>query len=137
MQKQYWTGAHTKHRLKTHLAWIPKYRRRVLQGKIAGHLEALFYQAAEVNHWWIEELNIQKDHIHMLVQTRPSKSISQAVQIFKGGSSKIIRAEHPELEEFLWGDSFWSDGYFAESVGVLQEDTLKQYIQEQHLQHRH
>jgi putative transposase len=43
----------------------------------------------------------------------------------------VIRAEYPELEEFLWGESFWADGYFAESVGVSNEATIKKYIQDQ------
>jgi len=49
----------------------------------------------------------------------------------KGGSSRVIRKEFPELEEWLWGDSFWADGYFAESVGVMNESTIKNYIKNQ------
>jgi REP element-mobilizing transposase RayT len=37
----------------------------------------------------------------------------------------VIRHEFPELEEFLWGDSFWSDGYFAESVGKTTEKAIR------------
>ena len=130
-QRTYWTGAHTKHRLKYHIVFIPKYRKRVLQGKIASHIEALLYQCAEVNEWNIEELNVQADHVHMLLQLTPDISVSKAIQYFKGGSSRVIRDSHPELEEFLWGDSFWSDGYFAESVGIYKEEVIKQYIQNQ------
>ncbi|MGH7808415.1 MAG: IS200/IS605 family transposase, partial [Thermodesulfobacteriota bacterium] len=57
--------------------------------------------------------------------------VAKIVQYFKGGSSRVIRKEFPELEEFLWGDSFWADGYFAETVGVAQEDMIKRYIREQ------
>jgi putative transposase len=131
MSGKYWTGAHTRHRLKYHLVWIPKYRRRVLRGKIAGRIGALFYQCAEVNGWYIEEMNINKDHIHMLVQVTPDVSVSKVVQYFKGGSSRVIRQEYPELEEFLWGDSLWADGYFAETVGIVQEEMVKRYIREQ------
>ena len=49
----YWTNAHTKHRLRVHLVWVPKYRRRVLQGLVATRLDALLRQAAEVNRWQI------------------------------------------------------------------------------------
>ena len=132
---KYWTGAHTKHRLKYHLVWIPKYRRRVLLGKIAAHLKALLYQAAEMNQWYIEELAVEKDHLHMLVQLRPDTSVAHAVQIMKGGTSRVIRQEHPELEEFLWGDSLWADGYFAETVGVFQEEMIQKYIREQAAHH--
>lgn len=52
----------------------------------------------------MEELNIQPDHVHMLAQVKPDKSVSRVVQFFKGGgSSYIIREEFPELKEFLWG----------------------------------
>src|ERR1019366_1007548 len=103
------SGAHSYHHLKYHLVWIPKYRKRVLRGKVVGRLRTLLTQCAEVNDWTIEELAIQTDHIHMLVQTNPDISIAKVVQLFKGGSSRILRQEFPELEEFLWGDSFLAD----------------------------
>jgi putative transposase len=43
----------------------------------------------------------------------------------------VIRKEYPELEEFLWGDSFWADGYFAKTVGNVDEDVVRRYIREQ------
>ena len=129
--KKYWTGAHTKHRLRFHLVWIPKYRKRVLRGKVAVCLRELFYQACRVNHWWIYELKIMPDHVHMLIQINPRESVARAVQILKGGTSRIIREKFPELEEFLWGDSFWADGYFAESVGQVEEVIVQKYIREQ------
>ena len=127
----YWRGAHTKHRLMYHIVWIPKYRKRILRGKIATRLTELFKQCAEVNRWHIQELNIQLDHVHILIQTKPTISICKVVQYLKGGSSKKIREEFPELTEFLWGDSFWSDGYFAETVGRVDEASIRRYIQNQ------
>jgi putative transposase len=114
-----------------HLVWIPKYRKRILRGKLAERLKELFYQCAEVNDWKIEELNIQLDHVHMMIQLKTTISVSMAVQLLKGGSSKKIREEFPELEEFLWGDSFWGDGYFAETVGQINEAAIRRYIQDQ------
>jgi putative transposase len=70
-----------------------------------------------VNDWHVEELNVQTDHVHLLVQLPPKEAVSHAVRIMKGGTSRKIREEFPELEEFLWGDSLWAVGYFAESVG--------------------
>ena len=128
---KYWRGAHTKHRLMYHLVWIPKYRKRVLQGKIAKRLEELFRECADMNRWRIEELNIQPDHVHMLVQMRPDVSVSKMVQLFKGRSSNIIRKEFSELQEFLWGKDFWADGYFAETAGQINEKRIREYIQNQ------
>lgn len=102
-----------------------------MEGKIAIRIQQLFFECAEVNQWKIEELNIQIDHVHMLVQVRPSDSVSHVVQMFKGGSSRVLRAELPELKEFLWGTSFWADGYFAESVGRCNEEIIRIYIRDQ------
>lgn len=68
----------------------------------------------------------------MLLQINPRESLSKAVQILKGGSSYVIRREFPKLEEFLWGDSFWADGFFAESVGQKNEKAIREYIKNQY-----
>ncbi len=128
---RYWTGGHTKHRLQVHLVWIPKYRKRVLRGKIVSRLKKLLYEACKINRWWIGELSIQDDHVHVLIQIKPSERVADVVQILKGGTSRVIRKEFPELEEFLWGDSFWADGYFAESVGKVDEEVIRKYIKTQ------
>jgi putative transposase len=128
---KYWQGSQTKHRLMYHLVWIPKYRKRVLQGRVAERLKELLHECADLHRWKIEELNIQSDHIHMLVRMHPTVSVSRMVQLFKGMTSKVVREEFPELKEFLWGKSFWSDGYFAETVGQVNEDRIREYIQNQ------
>jgi len=128
---RYATGSHTKHRLQYHLVWIPKYRKRVLRGKIVIRLKKLLYEACRMNGWWISEMAIQEDHLHIVVQVRPQYSVADVVQIFKGGTSRVLRKENPELEEFLWGESFWADGYFAETVGQVNEEVVMKYIRDQ------
>ena len=127
----YRSSSHTKHRLQYHLVWIPKYRRRVLRGKMAIRLRKLLYEACRINKWWISELGVQEDHLHLIIQTRPEDSVAEVVQRLKGGTSRVIRKEYPELEEFLWGDSLWADGYFAETVGNVDEEVVRRYIREQ------
>ena len=128
---RYWSGAHTKHLLRLHLVFMPKYRKRVLKGEVANKLKNLFYESAKMNDWWIHELEIMPDHVHMLLQIKPDKSLSKVVQQLKGGSSKVLRRDFPELEEFLWGDHFWGQGYFAESVGQVNEEVIRKYIRNQ------
>ena len=129
--KRYWTGAHTKHRLMIHIVWIPKYRHRVLKGPLANRIEELIRECADINRWNIEELNIQQDHVHMVLQFRPDISISKMVQLFKGKRAKIVRKEFPSLKEFYWGNSFWGDGFFAETVGHCDLETIKNYVKNQ------
>ena len=131
MTSRYWKGAHTKHKLQIHLVWVPKYRKRVLRGKVAGRLKQLMYEGCSINGWWIHKMSIMPDHVHILIQIQATDRVSDVVKQLKGGSSRVIRKEYPELEEFLWGDSFWSDGYFAESVGIANEEVIRKYIDEQ------
>ncbi len=102
----------------------------MLKGKIAIRLKRLLYEACRMNEWWISEVGIQDDHLHVVVQVPPQYSVAEVVQIFKGGTSRVLRKEYPELEEFLWGDSFWADGYFAETVGQVNEELVKKYIRD-------
>ena len=127
----YWKGAHTKHKVVYHIVWLPKYRKRILKGALARRVRELLAECAEVNGWKIEELAIQPDHVHMLVQLKPDISLSKVVQLFKGKSSRVLRKEFPSLVEFYWGDSFWSDGFFVETVGKVNLDKIKDYIKNQ------
>ena len=102
-----------------------------MKGKIAIRLKKLLYEACCMNKWWISEVAIQDDHLHIVVQVPPQYSVAEVVQIFKGGTSRALRKEYPELEEFLWGDSFWADGYFAETVGQVNEEIVRKYIRDQ------
>ena len=113
------------------MVWIPKYRKRVLKGKIAVRLKRLLYEGCKINDWWISELGVQEDHIHIIIQLNAADSVSGAIQKLKGGTSRVIRKEYPELEEFLWGDSFWADGYFAETVGTVNEEVIRKYVRDQ------
>jgi putative transposase len=63
------------------LVWIPKYRKRVLRGKIAVRLKRLLYEACKLNRWWIGEISIQEDHVHVMIQIKPSDSIGHVVQV--------------------------------------------------------
>jgi putative transposase len=127
----FWKNSHSFHRLTYHIVFTPKYRRRVLQGDLVRRLQEIFYQCAEVNRWFVHEIEIMPDHVHLLIQLPPTLPLSQALMYLKGGSSKILRKEYPEIEEFLWGDSFWQDGYFAETNGRIDEKAMREYIRNQ------
>ncbi len=97
---------------------------------MAVRLLALLRQACEVNRWGLHEINVQPDHVHLLLQASPAECVSDVVGSLKGGTSRVLRSEFPGLAEYLWGDSFWADGYFAETVGQTGE-AVRAYIQNQ------
>ena len=75
-------------------------------GKIAIRLKRLMYEACKMNRWWISKMSIQADHVHLVAEIPPQISVAEVVRIFKGGTSRVLRKEFPEMEEFLCGESF-------------------------------
>lgn len=130
MGYKFWTGAHTKHRLVYHVVWVPKRRKRVLTGIVGKKLKHYIYEATKMNMWWVEELKIMPDHVHILIQIHPDEKLSKVVKILKGGSSKMLKKDLSDLDEFVWGDNFWARGYYAETVGVSTFREVKKYIKE-------
>ena len=114
-----------------HVVWLPKYRKRILKDELAKRLEELIRECVDVNRWGVEELNIQLDHVHVVLQFRPDIALSKMVQLIKGKSSRVLRQEYPGLAEFYWGDSFWADGSFAETVGNCSLEVIKNYVKNQ------
>lgn len=131
MEIKYRSGAHTRHRMIYHIVWVPKYRKRLLYNKVKIRLRELLEECAEVNNWQIIELAIEKDHVHVILQSPPKISVSEIVRLFKGGSSIKLREEFPELMEFLWGDCLWAEGYFVETVGKINEKKMQEYVRKQ------
>ncbi len=130
----FWQGAHSFHKCLYHIVFAPKYRRRVLQKDVALSLRNLLYEACKMNRWFLHELEVLPDHVHVLVQVPPALPIAHVVNILKGGTSRVLRKEHPDLEEFLWGDSLWQDGYFVETFGKTTEKAIRDYVRNQWLE---
>jgi len=67
----------------------------------------------------------------MIVQLRPNISVSRAVQLFKGRSSRIIWQEFPKPTEFVWGCKFLERRIFVETVVKVDFNKIKAYVQKQ------
>ena len=78
-------------------------------------------------------METDKDHIHYMIETEPIMSISKAVNLIKSYTTYHIWKKHTEYLKNHFGKehTFWTDGYFACSVGNVSEEMLKQYIENQ------
>ena len=76
------------------------------------------------------------DHVHLLVSIPPSMSLSKTMQYVKGKSSRKILVEFPEVRKRYWGQHLWGRGYFAVTVGNLNEDQVQEYIENQENHHQ-
>jgi putative transposase len=127
-ETNYQTGAHTKYDLRVHLVWITKYRYKIINVAIGKRLIEILRVVCKNNNLKIISGAIDSDHVHMYLSIRPNLSISKIVQLLKGISSNKMMQEFPELQKKYWGRHFWARGYFASSVGMINHETIQNYI---------
>ena len=119
-----------------HIVWTPKYRYRVLEGLLKGFVEDSIQMLCEWKRIEIKEMNIQKDHVHMVVSIEPKLSISQAMGIIKGKTAIKIFKSFPSLKKKpYWGNHFWSRGYCSSTIG-LDEEKIRKYVKYQEEQEK-
>ena len=88
---------------------MPKYRHKILRGNVKSEIESCLHVCCEKNSCGIQELNIQKDHIHMIVMLPPKISVSTLMGALKGWSAIRIFKKFPELKQKVyWGNHFWA-----------------------------
>jgi REP element-mobilizing transposase RayT len=78
------------------------------------------------------EIGTDKDHVHFLVQSIPRYSVTNIVTMIKSLTAREIFRRCPQVKKQLWGGEFWTDGYFASTVGKHgDEDTICRYVKKQ------
>ena len=119
-----------------HIVWCPKYRFRILHGKVAEEVQNCLHAFSSRLECEVVELNIQPDHIHVLASVPPKVSISQYLGTLKGRTAIRVFKQFPYLKERpYWGNHFWAEGYCVDTVG-LNEDMIRKYVQYQEKQER-
>ena len=119
-----------------HIVWVPKYRFRILEGKVAKEVANCIRAFTEQQHCEIVELNIQNDHVHLLVMVPPKVSISDYVGTIKGRTAIRVLNKFKNLKKKpYWGNHFWAKGYCVDTVG-LDEEMIRKYIKYQEAKER-
>jgi putative transposase len=106
-----------------------KYRRKVLTGQIEVDLKKIIQEVAHETQSIVLEMEVQPDHVHLLVDVDPQFGIGAFMAKVKGRSSRYLRAEYPQLKTRLPG--LWTHSYFVATVGGAPLEVIKQYIQDQ------
>ena len=128
---EYRTSAHAVFDLKYHFVWITKYRYKILRGRVAERARDLLRQICQTRDVAIIRGAVSPDHIHMLVSAPPELAPAKLVQYLKGRSSRRLQDEFPDLRKRYWGQQLWARGYFCASVGAVDEETIRKYIESQ------
>jgi REP element-mobilizing transposase RayT len=78
------------------------------------------------------EIGTDSDHVHFLVQSVPTYTVKKIVTMIKSLSAREIFKRCPEVKKKLWDGEFWTDGYFASTVGKHgNEETIGRYVKNQ------
>ncbi|WP_100403427.1 IS200/IS605 family transposase [Bacillus sp. FJAT-42315] len=112
-----------------HIIFTPKYRRPVLVNGVDEKLKEILFEIAEEKEITIKGLEIMSDHVHIFIDFDPRLMLHKIIKDFKGRSSRILREEFPWLKSRL--PSLWTRNYFSCSVGHVNEETIRKYIENQ------
>ena len=121
--------SHVRWDCKYHIVFIPKYRRKVIFGKLRGKIGKILRELCQQKEVEILEAYAMSDHIHMCVKIPPKYSVSYIIGFLKGKSAVRI---HRELlnERRMTGKHFWAIGYWVSTVG-RDENEVRRYIRDQ------
>jgi putative transposase len=114
---------------KYHVVFCPKYRRKVLVNGVDARLKELLNGKARELRTDIVEMEVMPDHVHLRIQCDPQFGIHRVVKQLKGYTSHVLRQEFPILKRRL--PSLWTNSYFVATVGAVQLDVVKRYIEDQ------
>ena len=119
--------AHTKWKCQYHIVFIPKYRKKVLFGKIKAEVQDIIRTLCRYKKVEIVSGVVCSDHIHLCLSIPPKLSVSEFMGYLKGKSALMIYDRHPELGN-KWDRSFWARGYYVSTIGNVDEERIKKYI---------
>lgn len=115
-----------------HFVFPAKYRRVVFDTNVDATLKRVCLEIEKCYEIKFLEIGTDKDHVHFLVQSIPRYSVTNLVKMIKSLTAREIFRLCPEVKKILWGGEFWSDGYFASTVGKHgDENMIGKYVKNQ------
>jgi putative transposase len=134
-ESEYIHKSHNVSVLLYHFVCPVKYRRVVFSKKVDESLKNICLEISKRYDIFFLEIGVDKDHVHFLIQSVPTKSPTQIITIVKSLTAREILKKHPEVKKQLWGGEFWTDGYFVNTVSKFgDESSISKYVRDQGLE---
>jgi REP element-mobilizing transposase RayT len=115
-----------------HLVFPAKYRRLVIDEQVEMVLKEACVGVELRYEIKFLEIGSDKDHVHFLVQSVPTYSVTKIVTVIKSITAREVFKKCPQVKKKLWGGEFWTDGYFASTVGKHGDEKKRgSYVQSQ------
>ncbi|MEM7183924.1 MAG: IS200/IS605 family transposase [Spirochaetota bacterium] len=118
------TSYHTYYRLDYHLVFVVKHREPLFSTSKLLSFQKLTQEKAKELQFTLHLTNGYKDHVHLLLSTKPSAKLSNIVKHIKGYFSFC----HPNFK--------WQRGYSAFTVDITSFDRIYQYVKNQKKHHK-
>ncbi len=122
--------SHSKWECKYHIVFVPKFRKKLLYGKIRDFLRKEFHELARQKGCTIVGGHIVQDHVHMIVSIPPKFAVSEIVGYLKGKNAIAIARQFSGRKRNFNGESFWARGYAVSTVGYKLKK-VKRYVKHQ------
>ena len=115
-----------------HFVFPAKYRRVVFDVQVDAVLKEVCLEIERRYQLKFLEIGTDSDHVHFLVQSVPTYTVTKLVTMLKSLTAREIMKRCPQVKKQLWGGEFWSDGYYASTVGKHgNENTIGRYVKNQ------
>lgn len=133
MDNRYYRHNRRKYSLKVHIVLATKYRKQLLQGSIADDVKQKILDITNTRGYEIIAMETDKDHIHFLLSYDVTNRVCNIVKIVKQETTYYLWQKYNSvLSKQYWKKKiFWSDGYFACSIGEVSSATIQKYIESQ------
>lgn len=133
MQNHYNHKNRRKYNLKAHIVLVTKYRKTLLQYGLDDFVKRAIIYLAGQNNWTVIAMETDKDHIHILLEYDTTERVCDIISILKRQTTYYLWNQYGTyLSRQYWKKHiFWSDGYFACSIGEVTSATIEKYIAEQ------
>ena len=122
--------SHTKWKCQYHIVFIPKYRKKILYGRVRNDVREIISTLCKYKDVDIIAGVGCVDHVHLSLAIPPKISISDFMGYLKGKSTLMLYARHSELQS-KWDKAFWAWGYYVETIGNITDEAVQKYIKEQ------
>ena len=128
MRHQFKRLSHSLYECKYHIVFCPKYRYRILKTEVGEYTRQQIYSLCQQKEdIEVLELNVQADHVHLVVSIAPKYAVSEFMGYLKGKLALRLFRQYEQLGKRYWGRHLWARGYCVSTIG-LDEDKIRKYV---------
>ena len=128
MTRKFERLSHSIYECKYHIVFCPKYRYRILRNDVEEYTRQQVYRLCQQkDKVEVLELNVQADHVHVVMSIAPKYAVSDIMGYLKGKLAMRLFQRYEKLGRRYWGRHLWSRGYCVSTVG-LDEEKIRKYV---------